>query len=172
MDCLTAIFSRKSIRRFKKDDISDEIILKLIKAGNAAPSAGNLQARDFIIVRNEETKLKLAVSSFRQMFIAEAPVIVVVVANYLRSMKVYGDRGRIYAEQDSAAAIQNILLAAHAMGLSSVWIGAYDDEKISEILGIPSYARPAAILPIGYPAEDPRPRRRYELEDITHWERW
>ncbi len=172
MDCITAIFTRKSIRKFRKDDVSDDVILKLIHAGNAAPSAGNLQARDFIIVRNEETKLKLAVSSFRQMFIAEAPVLIVVVANYLRSMKVYGERGRIYAEQDAAAAIQNILLAAHAMGLSSVWIGAYDDEKVSEILGIPSYARPAAILPIGYPAEDPRPRRRYDLDEITHRERW
>jgi len=172
MDCLTAILTRKSIRRFRKDDVSDEIVMKLIEAGNAAPSAGNLQARDFIVVRDEETKLKLAVASVRQMFIAEAPVLIVVVANYPRSMRVYGDRGRIYAEQDAAAAVQNILLAAHAMGLASVWIGAYDDEKVSEILNIPSYARPAAILPVGYPAEDPRPRRRYPLEEITHWERW
>ncbi len=172
MDCLTAIFTRKSIRRFRNSNVSDELIMKLIEAGNAAPSAGNLQARDFIIVKDEETKLKLALASFRQMFITEAPVLIVVVANYPRSMKVYGERGRIYAEQDAAAAVQNVLLAAHAMGLASVWIGAYDDEKVSEILNIPSYARPVAILPIGYPAEDPRPRRRYDLEEITHWERW
>ncbi len=172
MDCLTAIFTRKSIRRFRNNNVSDELIMKLIEAGNAAPSAGNLQARDFIIVKDEETKLKLALASFRQMFITEAPVLIVVVANYPRSMKVYGERGRIYAEQDAAAAVQNVLPAAHAMGLASVWIGAYDDEKVSEILNIPSYARPVAILPIGYPAEDPRPRRRYDLEEITHWERW
>ncbi len=172
MDCLTAIFTRKSIRRFKKDDIGEDVIKKLIEAGNAAPSAGNLQARDFIIVKDDETKLKLAVASFRQMFIAEAPVLIVVVANYPRSMRIYGERGRIYAEQDAAAAVQNILLSAHAMGLASVWVGAYDDEKVSEILNIPSYARPAAILPIGYPAEDPKPRKRYSIDEITHWERW
>ena len=172
MDCLTTIFTRKSIRKFKKDNVSDDTIRKLIEAGNAAPSAGNLQARDFIVVRDEETKLKLAVASFRQMFITEAPVLIVVVANYPRSMRVYGERGRIYAEQDASAAVQNILLAAHAMGLASVWIGAYDDEKVSEILSIPSYARPSAILPVGYPAEDPKPRRRYSIDEITHWERW
>ncbi|WP_457591037.1 nitroreductase family protein [Geoglobus sp.] len=172
MECLEAIFTRRSVRKFQKKDVDDGIVRKLIEAGNAAPSAGNLQARDFIVVRDEETKLRLAVASLRQMFIAEAPVIIVVVANYPRSMKVYGERGRIYAEQDAAAAVQNILLAAHCMGLASVWIGAYDDEQVSEILGIPSYARPAAILPIGYPAETPRARRRFDIEDITHWESW
>jgi len=172
MDCLTAIMSRRSVRRFKKHDVDESTIIELLKAGNAAPSAGNLQARDFVVVRDEETKLKLAVASHRQMFIAKAPVVIVVVANYPRSIRVYGERGRLYAEHDSSASIQNILLAAHSMGLASVWVGAFDDEKVSGILGIPSYARPVAILPIGYPAESPKPRRRFELEEITHWERW
>lgn len=172
MECLEAIKTRRSVRKFQKKDVDDEVVRKLLEAGNFAPSAGNLQARDFIVVRDEETKLKLAVASYNQMFIAEAPVVIVVVANYPRSMKVYGERGRIYAEQDASAAIQNILLAAHCMGLASVWVGAYDDEKVSEILGIPSYARPAAILPIGYPAESPRQRKRFNIEEITHWEKW
>ncbi len=172
MECFEAIFTRRSVRKFLKKDISNEIIKKLLEAGNAAPSAGNLQARDFIVVRDEETKLKLAIASLKQMFIAEAPVVIVVVANYPRSMRVYGERGRIYAEQDAAAAVQNILLAAHCMGLASVWVGAYDDEKVAEILGIPSYARPAAILPIGYPAEQPKAPSRYPIEELTHCESW
>ncbi len=172
MECLEAIFTRRSVRKFLKKDISDEVILKILEAGNAAPSAGNLQARDFIVVRDDETKLKLAVVSLKQMFIAEAPVVIVVCANYPRSMKVYRERGKIYAEQDAAAAVQNILLAAHCMGLASVWIGAYDDEKVAEILKIPSYARPVAILPIGYPAEKPKMPRRFDIDEITHWETW
>ncbi|MBE8538809.1 nitroreductase family protein [Geoglobus acetivorans] len=172
MECLEAIFSRRSVRKFLKKDVDDETVRKLLEAGNAAPSAGNLQARDFVVVRDDETKLKLAVASLRQMFIAQAPVVIVVVANYPRSMKVYGERGKIYAEQDAAAAVQNILLAAHCMGLASVWVGAYDDEVVSEILGIPSYARPAAILPVGYPAEAPEARRRFNIDELTHLERW
>jgi len=172
MECFDAIYTRRSVRRFQKKDVSDEKIRRIIEAGNMAPSAGNLQARDFIVVRDEERKLRLAVASLRQMFIAEAPVVLVVVANYLRSMRVYGERGRIYAEQDASAAIQNILLAVHCMGLASVWVGAYDDEEVSRILDIPSYARPAGILPIGYPAEFPKPRRRFEIDKITHYEKW
>ncbi len=172
MECLEAIFTRVSVRRFKKDPIDDEVIIRLLEAGNAAPSAGNLQARDFIVVKDEETKLKLAVASLRQSFVAEAPVVIVVCANYPRSMQVYGERGKLYAEQDATAAVENILLAAHCMGLGAVWVGAFNEERVAEILNIPSYARPMAIIPIGYPAEKPSPRRRMKIEEITHWERW
>ncbi len=168
-ECLEAIFTRVSIRRFKPKQIPDELILKILEAGNAAPSAGNLQAREFIVVKNPVTKLKLAKASLNQMFIAEAPVVVVVCANYPRSMRVYGDRGRLYAEQD---AIENILLAVHMLGLGAVWVGAFDEAEVSSILDIPAYARPMAIIPIGYPDEFPKPRQRYPIEYLTHWEKW
>lgn len=58
------------------------------------------------------------------------------------------------------------------MGLGAVWVGAFNEERVAEILNIPSYARPMAIIPIGYPAEKPSPRRRMKIEEITHWERW
>jgi nitroreductase len=106
------------------------------------------------------------------MFIAEAPVVVVVCANYPRSMRVYGERGRLYAEQDATAAVQNMLLAAHALGLGSVWVGAFVEPEVSKILSLPDHVRPLAILPIGYPAESPRPRRRYPIEELTHHEGW
>ena len=171
-ECLKIIFDRVSIRKFKNVEISDDILLKILKAGNAAPSAGNLQARDFIVVRDEKTKLKLAKASLKQMFIAQAPVVIVVCANYPRSMRVYGERGKLYAEQDATAAVENILLAVHALGLGAVWVGAFYESEVSEILNIPEYARPIAIVPIGYPAEKPEPRSRYPIEVITHWERW
>jgi nitroreductase len=171
-DCLEVLFSRVSIRKFKPDPIPDELIIKILEAGNSAPSAGNLQARDFIVVRNPDTKLKLAKSAVNQMFIAEAPVVIVVCANYPRSMRVYGDRGKLYAEQDATAAVENILLAVHMLGLGAVWVGAFDEAEVSEILDIPAYARPIAIIPIGYPDEHPDRRPRYPIEYLTHWEKW
>jgi nitroreductase len=172
VDCLEALFSRVSIRKFKPDPIPDELIIKILEAGNSAPSAGNLQARDFIVVKNPDTKLKLAKSAVNQMFIAEAPVVIVVCANYPRSMRVYGDRGKLYAEQDATAAVENILLAVHMLGLGAVWVGAFDEAEVSEILDIPAYARPIAIIPIGYPDEHPDRRSRYPIEYLTHWEKW
>jgi nitroreductase len=171
-ECLKIIYERVSIRSFKPDPIDDELLTEILKAGNAAPSAGNLQARDFVVVKSEEKKLKLAKAALNQMFIAEAPVVVVVCANYPRSMRVYGERGRLYAEQDATAAVQNMLLAAHALGLGSVWVGAFVEPEVSKILSLPDHVRPLAILPIGYPAESPRPRRRYPIEELTHHEGW
>ncbi|HDM60042.1 MAG TPA: nitroreductase family protein [Archaeoglobus veneficus] len=171
-ECLKLIYDRISIRRYQPIDLPDELILEILKAGNAAPSAGNLQARDFIVVRDPETKKKLAIAALEQMFIAEAPVVIVVCANYPRSMRVYGDRGRLYAEQDATAAVENILLAAHALGLGAVWVGAFHEVAVSSILNIPEYARPIAIVPVGYPAEKPEKRSRYPIQELTHWEKW
>lgn len=171
-ECLRVIFDRVSIRKFKPNPIPDEVIIEILKAGNAAPSAGNLQARDFIVVKNQDTKIKLAKAALNQMFIAEAPVVIVVCANYPRSMRVYGERGKLYAEQDATAAVENILLAVHMLGLGAVWVGAFDEAKVATILGIPAYARPIAIIPIGYPDEKPEPRPRYPIDYLTHWEKW
>ncbi len=171
-ECLNLLFERVSIRKFQSKDIDDETIKLILKAGNAAPSAGNLQARDFIVIKDEKTKLKLAKAALNQMFIAEAPVVIVVCANYPRSMRVYGERGKLYAEQDATAAVENILLAVTALGLGAVWVGAFHEEVVSEILEIPDYARPIAIIPIGYPAEKPRRRERYPIEMLTHYEKW
>ncbi|AEA47624.1 nitroreductase family protein [Archaeoglobus veneficus] len=171
-ECLKLIYDRVSIRRYQPAEVPDDVILEILNAGNAAPSAGNLQARDFIVVKDPATKKKLAIAALEQMFIADAPVVIVVCANYPRSMRIYGDRGRLYAEQDATAAVENILLAAHALGLGAVWVGAFHEVAVSNILGIPEYARPIAIVPIGYPAEKPERRSRYPIQELTHWGRW
>ncbi len=171
-ECIQLLFERVSIRRFRSDDIDDDTLKLILEAGNAAPSAGNLQARDFVVVRSEEKKLKLAKAALKQMFIAEAPIVVVVCANYPRSVRVYGQRGKLYAEQDATAAVENILLAVTALGLGAVWVGAFDEEEVAEILDLPEYVRPIAIIPIGYPAEKPRRRERYPIEFLTHYEGW
>ncbi|RLI84327.1 nitroreductase family protein [Archaeoglobales archaeon] len=170
--CLDVIFNRVSIRKFQDKDIPEDDLMEILRAGNAAPSAGNLQARDFIIVKDKKMRERIAKAALNQMFIAEAPVVVVVCANYPRSMRVYGERGRLYAEQDATAAIENILLAACTLGLGCVWVGAFHEGEVSRLLKIPEYARPMAIIPIGYPAESPERRRRYPIEELIHLEKW
>jgi len=124
------------------------------------------------VVRNPETKRLIAEAALEQMFIATAPVVIVVCANYPRSMRIYGERGKLYAEQDATAAVENILLAAHALGLGAVWVGAFHERAISKILEIPEYVRPIAIIPVGWPAEKPGRRSRYPVQELTHWEKW
>jgi len=171
-DCLKLIFDRQSIRKFQNRDIPADLLLKVLSAGNAAPTAGNLQARDFIIVKDSKTKKLVAEAAMNQNFIADAPVVIIVCANYPRSMRVYGEKGKLYAEQDATAAIENILIAACAVGLGATWVGAFYESKISAILEIPEFSKPVAVIPMGYPAEDPDKKSRYPVEELIHWEKW
>ncbi len=171
MDVFEAIKRRRSIRTFKNIDVSEEIVEKLIDAARWAPSAGNIQPWEFIIIRNQKTKRRLAEAALNQTFIEEAPVVIVVCADYQRSSRGYGSRGAtLYCIQDTAAAIQNIHLAATAMGLGTCWIGAFREEPVKKLLRIPEGVRPVAIIPVGYPAEQPSPRPRRPLNEIIHRE--
>jgi len=171
MDVLEAIRGRRSIRAFKSQEISEEIVEKLIDAAIWAPSAGNIQPWEFIIVRKPEIKRGLAEAALDQSFIEEAPVVIVVCANETRSSQGYGMRGKtLYCIQDTAAAIQNLHLAACSFGLGTCWIGAFKEEEAREILKIPYGIRPVAIIPVGYAAETPSPRSRRPKSEIVHYE--
>jgi nitroreductase len=171
MDVLEAIKGRRSVRAFKSQDVSPEIVEKLIDAARWAPSAGNIQPWEFIIVRKPEIKRALAEAALDQTFIEEAPVVIVICANENRSSQGYGIRGKtLYCIQDTAAAIQNIHLAAYSLGLGTCWIGAFREEEAREILNIPHGVRPVAIVPVGYPAESPSPPSRRPISQIVHYE--
>lgn len=173
MDVESAIETRRSIRRFdSKRTVDDKLVLKLLEYGNLAPSAGNLQSRDFVVVREPERKRRLAYAALDQMFIAEAPVVIVVCGN-LERVSPYGSRGRsLYHIQDVSAAVQNILLVATSFGLGTCWIGAFDESEVSRILKLPSHIRPLALIPVGYPAERPRARPRIPIAKLVHHETW
>ncbi|MEM2869832.1 MAG: nitroreductase family protein [Thermoplasmata archaeon] len=172
MELVEAIEGRRSVRAFKNEELPEGFIEEAVRVGNLAPSAGNLQARDFVVVRDAGTKKRLAEAALGQDFIAEAPVVLVVCAN-ARRIAHYGERGReLYMLQDTAAAIENILLYVHSKGLGSCWVGAFNDAEVSEALDLPNWVRPVAILPIGVPAERPAKRRRLALSEILHHERW
>lgn len=172
MDIRETIHKRRSIRKYRKEKINLKIIYDILREANLAPSAGNLQARDFIIVDDDELKYKLAESALNQNFIAEAPIIIVVCAN-LNRIKPYGKRGlELYCIQDSAVAIDHILLLAVNQGFGTCWIGAFNEKKVSKILKLPEYIRPTALVPIGYPAEDPDPTPRIPIEKLIHYNNW
>lgn len=172
MELKDAIRGRRSVRRFGRGKVPKDTIIELIDLGNLAPSAGNLQARDFVVVEDQGTKERLANAAGNQHFIAEAPVVVVVCANMERILH-YGKRGvTLYCLQDSAAAIQNMLLAVHDVGLGCVWVGAFNEYRVSGILNLPGHIRPVAILAIGEPAFQPEARRRIPVEELIHYEQW
>lgn len=171
MDVLEAIRGRRSIRAFKNQNVPEGIIEKLLDAARWAPSAGNIQPWEFIIVRKVEIKRELAKAALSQSFIEEAPVVIVVCANETLSYCGYGARGKaLYCIQDTAAAIQNILLAAYSFGLGTCWVGAFKEEEARETLKIPQGIRPVAMVPVGHPAEFPSPRRKRSETQVVHFE--
>ena len=173
MDVFEAIKGRRSVRSFKPDEVSEKDLRRILEAAHWAPSAGDLQSRDFVVVKDRGTKEELSRAAWDQEFIAEAPVDVVVCANERRASIRYGSRGRdLYCILDAAVATQNLMLAAHALGLGTCWIGAFDDEKVRRILKLPDWERPVAIIPIGCPKETPSPTPRLPLDKIVRlWER-
>lgn len=171
MELQTALLTRRSVRAFTDKPVPEALLRQLVELANWAPSAGNLQARDFIVVRDAATRSALARAA-DQVELAQAAAVLVVCTNARRIGK-YGVRGReLFSIQDAAAATQNFLLAAHESGLGAVWMGSFDEEAVRKILGIPGYARPVALVAVGWPAENPPPPKRLPLTEVLHKERW
>jgi len=172
LDVKKAISNRQSIRSYSDKKISKDLISEIIKYAHLAPSAGNLQARDFIIVEDIEIRKELSKAALDQEFIIEAPVSIVVCAN-LDRISPYGTRGReLYCLQDAAAAVEHILLMAIENGLGTCWVGAFNEKEVSKILQLPSHIRPVAIIPIGYPKEKPMPTSRIDIKELIHYNKW
>lgn len=166
-----AIETRRSIRAFTNEEVSEEEVQKLIDAARRAPSAGNIQPWEFVIVRDPKIKQELSVAALNQNFIKEAPVVIVVCADKARSSWGYGSRGAsLYCLQDTAAAIQNLLLAACALGLGTCWVGAFHENEVAKVINTPRNVRPIAIIPVGHPAEKPRARPKRSISEIVHYE--
>jgi nitroreductase len=166
-----AISSRRSVRRFSNRAVSDDVLKEVLQAGHMAPSAGNLQARDFIILRDNSVKELLCMAALNQYFMMGASAIIVVCASVGRSAARYGKRGELYAVQDSAAATMNMMLKAQDLGLGTCWVGAFNEQAVIQLLELPSGVRPVALIPIGYPDESPEAPPRMG-EATEHWGKW
>lgn len=170
-DLVEAIEQRRSVREFKPDPVPDATISRIIGCALMAPTAGNVQPWRFWVVKRAEVKAALARAAYGQEFVAAAPVVVVVAAEPKRSAAKYWKRGSdLYCIQDTAAAIENMLLAVVAYGLGACWVGAFDEDAARCALGLSEDVRPVAMIPIGYPKRDPagkRPRPQRPWEEVV-----
>lgn len=169
MDFFTLIRERRSIRAFTQKPVPQDLLRQILESANAAPSAGNLQAYEIYVVRKTEHRKKLAEAALWQDFIAAAPVVLVFCAHPERNQARYGERGqRLYAVQDATIACTFAMLAATALGLATVWVGAFRDDQVRLVIGAPSRLQPVAILPVGYAAESPQRTPRRSLNSLVH----
>lgn len=169
MDFFETVKERHSIRAYKAQAVETEKLQQIFQAINRAPSAGNLQAYEVYQIDDADRKSALARAAYDQEFLMQAPLVFVFCAHAARSADRYGKRGtNLYCVQDATIACTFAMLAAAALELSTVWVGAFDEDAVREIIGAPQTQRPVAMLPVGYPAEAPRNRPRRSLNELIH----
>jgi nitroreductase len=168
MGILDIIKNRRSVREFNEQEIPESAIDALIESIRWAPSAGNLQSRKFYFVFNKDIKKMIVKAALNQHFIAEAPLAIIACTDNGIASR-YGERGvTLYCIQDVAASVMGMMLTAHELGLGSVWVGAFNEPDVAEILDLPDNLRPIAIIPIGYPAKIPKaPSRVSKNESVV-----
>lgn len=169
MELCEAIRKRRSIRAFEDRKVPQDCIDSMLEAAVHAPSEGNVQPWQFFVVTNERVKRRLAEAALNQMFVARAPVVIVVCIN-LNATAPYGRRGReLFSIQSTAAAVENMLLSAVSLNLGTCWVGSFREGDVSAVLNLRSAVRPVALIPVGYPAESPQKRRRKSVEDVAFY---
>jgi nitroreductase len=171
--CLDDLLGRRRmVRHFKPDPLPTATIRRLVAAGVRAPSAGDTQPWEFVVVRDRKRRMALAEAAFGQTFVAEAPVVIVPCFDVSRIRPRYGVRAERYGMIDAAFASFCLLLAVADAGLGACFVGAIDDTRVASVVGLPSQVRPLAVMPIGHPAESPRRRRVRRPRDVVSFERW
>jgi nitroreductase len=197
LDVMEAVRGRRSIRRYEDRPVSQDLVNEILEAARLAPSASNLQTWRFKVVNDGDTRKALRQAAFNQKFVEEAPVVIVACADFLafddrakRTLELLRSSARpsltmimrymrsgsgedseerqlVNAVINVSIAVENMVLAATSMGLGTCWVRAFSPEKVAEILSLPPECPPLILLPLGYPAEDPAPRSRKSLPQIT-----
>ncbi|MDD3242770.1 MAG: nitroreductase family protein [Eubacteriales bacterium] len=170
MDVLQAIRTRRSIREYTEEPVSGEAIRTLLEAGFCAPTARNLRPWNFLVLRDPALREKIpAFHPYAAMTTRPGAAVIVICADLKKQPS------REYAAQDCAAAAQNMLLAAHGLGLGAVWLGMYPNEErcrgAHEAFGIPEDMLPAAMVCVGHPAQQREAPQRYD-DACVHEEQW
>ena len=166
MEALEAILTRRSIRHYTKEPISQEMIQKLLEAGMSAPSACDFQPWQLVVINERKVLDEIPTFHPHAAMLPEAPLAILICGEQ--------DISRCW-QQDCAAAAQNILLAAHALGLGAVWLGLFPRESrvapLRKLLGIPEAVIPLALIAIGHPDEQKPPQGKFKAEKV-HYNRW
>jgi nitroreductase len=159
MSLIQNMLTRRSIRRYYTKDIPEEVMQQILEAGRQAPSAANRQPIRFVIVKDHDI-LKNLCDNLITRFVKYAPLVIVGCAD-VKSLLT----GK-WAVVDTTIAMQNMVIAAWALGVGSCWIGACNEEKVKELLKIPDKWKVVALITFGYPAEQPEPRKKKPFEEL------
>lgn len=158
MDALQAIMERRSIRQYRPEPIPPEDLQRILEACRQAPSAGNRQPWHFVVVGDPDCKARLAQACRGQMWMADAAYIIVGVGLPAVSERWY--------RVDVAIAMENLVIAASALGYGTCWIGAFTPEAVREVCGLPEGAEVIACTPLGVPAAAPAARPRKDWDEV------
>ncbi len=169
MDVFTAIRQRCSVRAYKTTEVEEDKLKKILEAARLSPSASNRQDWKFIVVKNKETPKKLAKAAFGQSFIAEAPIVIVACGTEPKATLACGQSAHTV---DVSIAFAYMILQAYELGLGTCWIGAFSEEQVKKILGIPEHIRVVAMTPLGYPDQPLSEKSRKSLDQIVCYEKY
>ncbi len=169
MDVFSAISQRCSVRTYKAIDVEEDKLKKVLEAGRLSPSASNRQDWKFIVVRNKETRKKLAKAAFGQSFIGEAPVVIVACGTEPKAMLACGQPAHTV---DVSIAFAYMILQAYELGLGTCWIGAFSEDEAKKILSIPGHIRVVGMTPLGYPDQPSSQKSRKTLDQIVCYEKY
>ncbi|HHS12420.1 MAG TPA: methyltransferase domain-containing protein [bacterium] len=174
MELVEAIKSRRSIRKFKDQPVPKAEIEKMLDAARWAPSACNRQLWEFVVIRRKDIRERIAREAcFGQKFLLGAPVIIAVFYDDTKERQDEDHPAKHDSIQSASAAIQNMILTAHSLGLGSIWAGSIRHMmKLNKILHVPSSIRPVAIVAVGYPAETPKPPYRRPFQSFVHYDQY
>jgi nitroreductase len=169
MSVLKVIQKRRSVRKYKRDPIPEDVLQRVLEAARLAPSGKNYQPWKFIVVQNEELKEKLARASAEQFFMAEAPIIIVGCGFPDDS---YSSMGRYMKSWpvDVTIALEHLILQAAEEDLGTCWIGSFEEEEVKSILNVPENVRVLALTPLGYPDETAPYRGRKRIDEIVSYD--
>jgi nitroreductase len=162
------------IRAYKSDPVPEEKLQQLLKYATRAPSGGNLQPWEFVVVKSPEVRAKLAKAAMDQTSVATAPVIIVTCADVQRAGGQTGTRGSFISLVDTAFASLLILLGAVEQGLGACFVASYNAEEVAKLFELPPHVRPVGLIPVGYAAEPPRkaPTKKIPLKKLVHVDKW
>ena len=165
MSLVDTVLTRRSIRRYQKKEIPKDVLYRILEAGRQAPSAANRQPLHLIVVTDESIKRELS-KGLLNRFIKDAPLTIVGCANTNAVLT-----GK-WAVVDTAIALQNMVIAAWAMGVGSCWIGDFNDEKVKHTLQIPDKWKVVALVSFGYPSEQPKPRKKKPIAKLVSFNKF
>lgn len=168
METFECICSRRSCEQFKDEGIEREKLGRILEAGRHAPSPGNVQSWEFVVIEDPEKKDALA-EIVRDERVKTAAADIVICSNLQKSEREFGERGiELYSIQETAAAVQNILLESHNQGLGTFWTSDFNEENVSDLIRSPKKIRPLAVVAIGYAKKFVKPTRKYKITELSY----